>query len=54
MARLIKPSINVTPAPAPDVSSVEAKEMAMADTHIASLFDTLAGGIVKQYPAKFN
>jgi hypothetical protein len=32
----------------------EANEMTMADTHIGSLFDTLAGAIVKQYPAKFN
>ena len=32
----------------------ESKELDMANTHIASLMSTLAGGIVKQYPSKFN
>jgi hypothetical protein len=31
----------------------EAAQLKMADTHIGGLFDTLAGAIVKQYPAKF-
>lgn len=31
----------------------EQKELAMANDHMESLFSTLAGGIVKQFPAKF-
>jgi tartrate dehydratase beta subunit/fumarate hydratase class I family protein len=31
----------------------EAAELKMANQHIAGIFSTLAGGIVKQYPAKF-
>jgi hypothetical protein len=33
--------------------TAEADELAMANTHITSLFSTLAAGIVTQYPAKF-
>ena len=32
----------------------EATELKMANKHIAGIFSTLAGGIVKQYPAKFQ
>lgn len=32
----------------------EATELNMANKHIAGIFSTLAGGIVKQYPAKFQ
>ena len=31
----------------------EAAQLKMANQHIAGIFSTLAGGIVKQYPAKF-
>lgn len=31
----------------------EAADLATANKHIASIFSTLAGGIVKQYPSKF-
>jgi hypothetical protein len=33
--------------------TAEAAELNMANTHIAGLFSTLAGAIVKQYPSKF-
>jgi hypothetical protein len=33
--------------------TAEANELSMANTHIASLFNTLADGIIKQYPSKF-
>jgi hypothetical protein len=33
--------------------TAEATELNMANTHIAGLFSTLAGAIVKQYPSKF-
>jgi uncharacterized membrane protein YeaQ/YmgE (transglycosylase-associated protein family) len=34
--------------------TAEQAELNMADTHIQSLFSTLAGAIVKQYPSKFS
>ncbi|HET9098495.1 MAG TPA: hypothetical protein VFN51_02660 [Candidatus Saccharimonadales bacterium] len=33
--------------------TAEANELNMANTHIAGLFNTLANGIIKQYPSKF-